>query len=74
MSARSETLEGIDPEGRAWLASHLDVFAKRYAHELAEKIRQSEGSPPVHATQASKATYRWHALRSARLIDPEVTE
>lgn len=39
VSARSETLEGIDPEQRAWLASYLDVFAKKYAHELAEKIQ-----------------------------------
>lgn len=39
VSARSETLEGIDPEQRAWLASYLDVFAKKYARELAEKLR-----------------------------------
>jgi hypothetical protein len=39
VSAREETLQDVDPEERAWLGSYLDLFAKKHAHELAEKQR-----------------------------------
>jgi len=68
VSARSETLEGVDEEARAWLGSHLDVFARKYAHELAEKIRADKcgsTSPDDVLCPCSAG--------AADLIDPEVT-
>lgn len=61
----------IDQDG---IDNVIRCFKDAHASALAAMIRESEGRPPVHATQASKATYRWHALRNARLIDPGVTE
>lgn len=66
MSARSETLEGIDSEERAWLASYLDVFARKYAHELAEKQRAFDG-PSI--TMAGRTMVPLDMLTD--LIDPK---
>lgn len=43
-----------------------------YAHALAEMIRETAGNPRTDATPGTRLTYRWHARRNARLIDPEV--
>ena len=69
MSARSEILEGVDPEERAWLGSYLDVFAKRYAHELAQVQRAERDR------QYGPLEFRAERIainRVVDLIDPEV--
>lgn len=55
---------------KEWL-NHVGGLLDAYAHELAEKIRNSHGNPPEHCSERSKYTYDWHARRNADLIDPE---
>lgn len=64
-----ETGYGLYGDGE--YEAHANKLLDAYAHELAEKIRDSHGRPPEHCSEGSKYTYDWHARRNADLIDPE---
>ena len=72
MSARDE-LFSLACQDMPVTGPEVNEAIDAYAHELAEKIRETAGDPPGYTSKSSKATYRWWAKRMAKVIDPEAS-